>query len=254
MWSLVLSIALVGHGSAARVDPRDLSGVWWVADPGGGKLLERGRTGDASKCQTCHTPEHTEPEPPLTEWAKEHVTSGPTHGATTKRNPCEPVGIPAQYWYTQMAPFEFIQAPGRIIQFFENHREWRTIWLDRGHSKDLLPTYMGDSVGRWDGDTLVVDTVGFNGKSLVEPVGVDHLMSDAFHLVERWRRLGGERLELDLTYYDPKVWGERPWGGLKKSFLLQPGMQLMEAYCSAEDHAAFDEIFVKPFVTPGGKP
>ncbi len=54
-------------------NPRDLSGVWWVDDPGPGKLLARGRKGDVSKCQTCHVPEHTVPEPPLTPWAKENL-------------------------------------------------------------------------------------------------------------------------------------------------------------------------------------
>ena len=256
--SLLLTTALAGQSggqpSGERADPHDLSGVWWVAEPGGGKLLERGRKGDASKCETCHTPEHTEPEPPLTPWAREHLAiSGSSHGGAGTRSACESVGIPSQFWYTQLAPFEFIQLPGRIIQFFENHREWRTIWLNRGHVASPEPSYMGDSVGRWEGDTLVVDTVGFNGKSLVEPVGVDHLMSDAFHLVERWRRTA-DRIDLDLTYEDKKAWGDRLWGGLKKSYVLQTGMQLMESYCSVEDHAAFDETFVKPFAQPRGKP
>jgi hypothetical protein len=218
-----------------------------VADPGAEKLLERGRRGDASQCQTCHLPEHTEPEPPLTAWAREHLTTGTAaHRTAAPRGTCEPVGIPAQFWHTQLAPFEFVTAPGRIIQFFEHHREWRTIWLGRGHPKDPAPSYMGDSVGTWNGDTLVVDTVGFNGRNAVEPVGVDHRMSDAFRLVERWRRPSSGRLELELTYFDPKAWGSRPWGGLKKMFLLQPGMQLMEDYCSVEDNAAFDEKFVAP--------
>src|ERR1700690_2245463 len=54
-------------------DPRDLSGVWWVAEHGADKLLARGEKGDASKCQTCHIPEHTEPEPVLTPWAKANL-------------------------------------------------------------------------------------------------------------------------------------------------------------------------------------
>jgi hypothetical protein len=249
-----LSGVLVGQGAGPRPNPRELAGVWWVAEPGADKLLARGRTGDASRCQTCHVLEHTQAEPPLTAWAREHLTISPSVHAADTRHACEPVGVPAQFWYTQLAPFEFVPAPGRIIQFFEHHREWRTIWLNRDHPTHLNPTYMGDSVGRWDGDTLVVDTVGFNGKSLVEPVGVDHVMSDAFHLVERWRRLGDNRIELDLAYHDPKAWGARPWGGLTKVFLLQPGMQLMESYCSPDDNAAFDETFVKPLSAPDGKP
>jgi hypothetical protein len=257
-----------GQPAATTANPfnnKDLSGVWWVADPGTEKLLERGRTGDASKCQTCHTPEHTMPEPPLTPWAKEHLSppNEPSHGpigqtpnapqmqnGMLRRNICDPIGMPAQLWYTQLSPFEFVVTQDRIFQFFENHREWRTIWMNRDHPKDLYPAYMGDSVGKWDGDTLVIDTIGFNGKSMVEPVGVDHLMSDAFHLVERWRRVSQREIEADVVYYDPKVWGDQSWGGLKKRFVFQPNMRLEENYCISEDNAKFDKIFVEPSTPP----
>lgn len=228
-------------GQSPAFNPRDVSGVWWVGDPGTEKLLARGRTGDARRCQTCHIPEHTLPEPPLTAWAREHLiaTTGMPHRST-----CDPIGVPAQFWYTQLAPFEFVVTPERIVQFFESHREWRTIWMNRDHPDDLKPSYMGHSVGTWVADTLVVDTVGFNGKAVIEPVGVDHLMSDAFHLTERWRRVSHNRVELDVTYSDPKVWGDRSWGGLKKTFVLQPDTPLIESYCSAEDNTKFDEKFL----------
>ena len=75
-------------------------------------------------------------------------------------------------------------------------------------------------------------TIGFNGKDLVEPVGVNHLMSDAFHLVERWRRVDANRLELDVTYYDPKAWAISR--GRPKEFVLQANSQLMEGYCEGD--------------------
>ncbi|HVZ61185.1 MAG TPA: hypothetical protein VG892_10415 [Terriglobales bacterium] len=248
-----------------RFDPRDLNGVWWVEEPGSGKLMARGSKGDASKCQTCHLPEHTQPEPPLTAWAVENLLNkgipvgnmmggGNSTGAgadgshamaATKPN-CDPIGVPAQFWHTQLSPFELVAARGRIFQFFEAHHEWRTIWLNRDHPRDLELTYMGDSTGRWEGNTLVVDTIGFNGKTLIEPVGVGHRMSDAFHLVERWRRVDASTLELDATYYDPKVWGDKPWGGLKKIFKLQSGMRLIESICTEGDNAIFEENVIKP--------
>ena len=61
----------------------------------------------------------------------------------------------------------------------ENHREWRVIWLNRDHPKSVFPTYMGDSVAKWDGDTLVVDTIGYNGKDWISE-NLGQLMSDAF--------------------------------------------------------------------------
>jgi hypothetical protein len=242
-------------------NPRDLSGVWWVEDAGPEKLMARGRQGDASKCQTCHIPDHTMPEPALTPWAKEHLlipdeTSGDTAHVPAKsgsvpmrgiqRNECDPIGVPAQFWYTQLAPFEFVTASNRIFQFFESHREWRSIWLNRGHPASLDPSYMGDSVGKWEGDTLIVDTIGYNGKDMVEPVGVGHLMSDAFHLVEKWRRVTRDKIELDATYYDQKAWGDKPWGGLKMGFVIQPTLRIEESYCSVQDNAKFEERFMKP--------
>jgi len=161
-------------------------------------------------------------------------------------NTCEPIGVPAQFWYTQLYPFEIVVTSDRILQFFEKQHEWRSIWMKRDHPKDLERTYMGDSVGKWEGDTLVVDTIGYNGRDRIEPVGVDHLMSDAFHLVEHWRRVSYDTIELDLTYYDPKVWGDESWGGLKKQFVLQPNKSLMETPCIKAENTLFDEQFTKP--------
>jgi hypothetical protein len=109
---------------------------------------------------------------------------------------------------------------------------------------------MGDSVGKWEDDTLIVDTTGFNGKDMIEPVGVNHLMSDSFHLVERWRRPSKNDLEVDVTYYDPKVWDDKSWGGLTKKFILQPNMELMEEYCTKGDNEKFDKMFLTPPTGP----
>ena len=250
---------------AVAFDPRDLSGVWWVEDPGPEKLMARGRRGDASKCQTCHVSDHTMPEPPLTPWAQEHLivpdamSEGTAHGPANadgsstgpaQRGECDPIGVPAQFWYTQLAPFEFVRSPHRIFQFFENRREWRAIWMDRAHPASLDQGYMGDSIGKWDGNTLIVDTIGYNGKDMIEPVGVGHLMSDAFHLVERWQRVSRGKIELDATYYDQKAWGDKPWGGLKLEFVIQPSMQIEESYCSPQQNAKFEERFMKPAAKP----
>ena len=196
-------------------DSHNLSGVWWVKDPDPQRILERGKLGDASKCQTCHFSLHANvPEPLLTAWGKEHLTipneisadAGVTMVPARSTN-CDPIGLPSQFWYAQFAPFEIVNAPGRIVQFFENHREWRPIWMDRQHSKSLAPTYMGDSVGSWKKNVLVVDTIGFNGKNLIEPVGVNHVMSNSFHLIEHWSRIGNDTIELKAIYYDSKAWG-----------------------------------------------
>ena len=232
-----------------QFDRQDLSGVWWVDDPGPQKLFDRAKNGDAGKCTTCHISEHTVPEPPLTLWARQHLMIQPKMQTEGLGDQCEPVGLPAQFWYTQLYPFEFVVTSDRIFQFFEKENEWRAIWLNRGHPKDLFPTHMGDSVGRWEGNVLVVDTIGFT-QNLIEPVGVDHRMSPVFHLIERWERVSANELNLDATYYDEMAWGSEPWGGLKKKFILQSKTELHQGTCSPAENKKFDDRFLNPGVLP----
>jgi hypothetical protein len=217
------------------------------------------------------------PEPPLTPWAKEHLltksishppldphgqqksagipTATPTDANGVPANvsggqfpgeKCEPIGVPTQFNYTEMYPFLFIMAKGRIYQMFENHREWRTIWLNRDHPKDAFPSYMGDSIAKWEGNTLVVDTVGFNGRQWFSE-NVGQYMSDAFHLVERYHLVDATHLELEMTYYDPKAWGDKPWTGWKKEFKLDSkDDSLEEQVCDPAHWQEFDSQILDP--------
>ena len=97
----------------------------------------------------------------------------------------------------------------------------------RDHPKDLLPTWLGDSIGKWDGDTLVVDTVGFNDKTWIDNTGLPH--SDALHLVERLRRVSHDVLQLDITVDDPKAY-TKPWS-VQRVFDLKPDWEIGELIC-----------------------
>lgn len=216
-------------------DPHDLSGVWRVPKGARAELLFRS----------------TNPEPPLTPWGKEHLFAGGiTHGPHA--NPsgqfpgqnCDPISIPAQFGYLRFYPVENIQSPDRIHQVFELHREWRDIWIGKDHSPDLLPTYMGESVANWDGNTLVVDTTGYNGKDFVTE-DVDHPMSDQFRLVERYTRTKYNTLKIDMTFYDPKYWGETPWTGFTRTLKLQTD-HLQEWICAPEVDSEFNQKVMKP--------
>ena len=246
------SFAAFANGQS-QFDPRDISGVWWVNAPGPDTLLERGKNGDTSKCETCHISEHAEPEPPLTPWAASHLTIPKPTTMPTHLDTCDPIGVPAQYWFTQLYPFEFVVTPDRIFQFFEKQYEWREIRMNGTHPADVRPSYMGDAVGKWEGSTLVIDTVGFDGR-VIEPVGVNHRMSPAFHLVERWQRVSATELKLDATYYDEMAWGSKPWDSLKKTFLLQPKMKLFESLCSPSENKKFGDQFLNPSVMPKHSP
>ena len=101
----------------------------------------------------------------------------------------------------------------------------REIWTDGSeHPKDLAPTWMGHSTGKWDGDTLVVDTIGLNDKTWLDEAG--HVHSDAMHIVERWRRVGHDTIQINFTFDDPKAY-TKPWTG-EKSIKLHPKWQVAE--------------------------
>jgi len=128
--------------------------------------------------------------------------------ADLKRDPwklCQPVG-PFRMMAHEQTKFEIAQVDSMIVLLFEDlsHGMLRSIYLKRGHPAKFEADWLGDSVGRWEGDTLVVDTVGFNDRTWLNEEGAQH--SDALHLVERIRLLkGGEYLEYKMTAEDPKT-------------------------------------------------
>ena len=122
-------------------------------------------------------------------------------------------------------PFEIVQRPDRVYMQFETDNQSRRIYLDgRKHSEGLPATFMGHSVGRWDGDTLVAETVGLNDLTWIDGLGRPH--SDALRVEERLRRLNHDLLEVVLRFDDPKTYA-RPWTG-RMTFPLRPNFEMME--------------------------
>jgi hypothetical protein len=119
---------------------------------------------------------------------------------------------------TSPFPFLLVQRDDRIALLFEYQTIWRVIYMDgRGHPDDIAdyPEFMGHSIGRWDGDTLVVDTVGINERSWLDTAGHEH--SGKLHLTERFRRVGEDKIEWTVTFDDP-VFFARPWS-LTRTFM-----------------------------------
>ena len=188
-------------------------------------------------------------EPPMTPWAVERFkTAKPSfgpHGVENSNDPvnpttvnavgCFPPGVPRIYLHP--FPMEILQVPGRVIMLFEFNHFIRQIYTDgRQHSTDLGPTWMGDSIGTWQGDTLVVDTIGLNDKTWIDRIGHPH--SEALHVVEHIRRVNNNTLQDDLTFEDPKAY-TKPWGG-QLVFQLRPDWNITELVC--EDNVNFDEF------------
>lgn len=121
---------------------------------------------------------------------------------------CLPPGVPRMM--ATPFPFQIFQAPDRVIFLFEGGAHvWRTIYTDgRAHPKYPNPTYLGDSIGHWEGDTLVVDVVGFNDRSWLDQDGHPH--TEALHVTERYTRTDGMTLHYEATIDDPKAY-TKPW-------------------------------------------
>ena len=125
-------------------------------------------------------------------------------------------------------PFEIIQLPGRVVIIYEIHHAFRLIPTDgRPHPDDIEPSYLGDSVARWDGDTLVVDTIGFNDKTWLAGVGTIH--SEKLRVTERFTRDTYASIRYDVTMEDPEVF-TKPWQ-TQEIFRLRPNERIREYEC-----------------------
>jgi hypothetical protein len=155
---------------------------------------------------------------------------------------CDPLGLPRILFYR--TPMEFIQIPGRVFQFFERTRVWREIWTDgRQLPKDAEPAYMGHSVGRWEGDTLIVDSIGFDARTWLDHFGNPH--SDQMRLEERWRRVNNNTLEVTVKLDDPKVY-TKPWVSEKRRFTLQRQAEFEESFCIPSEELEFNRRIRNP--------
>ena len=133
------------------------------------------------------------------------------------------------------APFKIIQTAGVVAILYENQNRFRQIFTDgRDFPKEMTPAWIGYSIGKWDGDTLVVETRGFNDNSWLDDGGHPH--SDELHLTERFRRPNFGRLDYEITIEDPKAY-TKPWtASVRFEFLADT--EIMEWVCENEKDAA----------------
>jgi hypothetical protein len=132
---------------------------------------------------------------------------------------------------TEVFPFEIVQLRDRVLILFEKDYAVSHIWTDgRKLPEEPDPTYMGQSVGRWDGDTLVVETIGLKDITWLDRQGHPH--SDALHVTGRFRRVNHDRLQIDWTFDDPKAF-TKPWTG-HTIYRYHPDWTL-EEFISCED-------------------
>jgi hypothetical protein len=143
---------------------------------------------------------------------------------------CLPIGLPADDLIP--GPFKVIQTPGLTLIRNEYENSIRQIYTDgRKPPADPEPLWLGYSVGRWDADTLVVDTVGFNDKGWLDASGHPH--SEALHVTERFHRRDFGHLDVQVIIDDPKVY-TKPFS-VKFTELLLPDSDILEYFCAENE-------------------
>ena len=215
-------------------NPRDLNGVW-----------------NQNRIQLSAA------APEMTAWGKQRyeatmsVEGAP--GAWLGKDPmliCDPLGWPR--WFTYNYGFEFIQLPDRLLQHLEWGHTFRTIWMDgRKLPENPDPRWLGYSVGRWEGDTLVVETVGFDDRSWVSEnrrdrrFGYPH--SDQMKTIEAYKRTAHNVIEASLTIIDPVAYTQ-PWVTVG-NILRSPETEIGEYFCVPSDSEVHTQRVREPAAT-----
>jgi hypothetical protein len=143
---------------------------------------------------------------------------------------CLPFGVPLM----DLAPFPYkiIQSPGAVLMLYEQNTNFRQIFTDgRKFPEDSQPSWLGYSIGKWDGDSLVVDTIGFNDLSWLDAFGHPH--SESMHVTERFRRLDFGHMLLQITVDDPQTY-TKPFT-IAVNLTLLPDTDLIEHFCAENE-------------------
>jgi hypothetical protein len=171
--------------------------------------------------------------------ANDEVLSG--QAAFTAKSACWPGGVPAVL-LRRFEPVFFVQTPNEVWMFWQFDHQVRRIYMNRPHSQSLKPSWYGESVGRYEGDELVVDTIGLNDKSFVDNYRTPH--TDKLHVVERFRIIdGGKTLQATVTVEDPEAFN-MTWSAVQHWRRVQQG-PLSEEIC-AENNTSYFSHDVAP--------
>jgi hypothetical protein len=223
---LTLAVLAVDLAPAARAqepdfDPRDLSGIWSGSGGGGGAV-----------------PYGSDMPAMTPEGMTRYLTNIPTRTEDTRLNPsedpalsndptfaCNPRGFPRTMYDTNVRLFELIHLQDRVLQLLQRERTLREFWMDgrelpTPESMDNIgPSWYGHSVAEWDGDTLVVNTIGMDDRAWLDSTG--HVKSFEARVEERYRRIGPDTIELRMALYDPTYYTE-PWEAETRIFEREP--------------------------------
>jgi len=189
----------------------DMSGVWNPPYVGDVTKSGNGQQG---------MPELPFTEIGLAQWKAYDAAQGDYTGS------CLPFGLMRNM--NAPHPIQFVQNDKYLAYLFEQNSWFHVVPTDgRPHPSEVMPTWHGNSVGRWDGETLVIDTIGFNGKTRMDTIG--HPASDQLHIIERLQRADAGHIAYEITY-DDKLYYTRPWKNTRV-FTFRPDWEIMEYAC-----------------------
>jgi hypothetical protein len=230
----------------------DMSGVWQgggasgLAFAVGSENAKAARPGDTSVASAPAAVVPSRVKPPYQDWMLPKIQE-----LRDRRNIDDPsarcllVGVPR---ITAMPlPIKIIQTKDEITFLYETFHAFRVIPTDgRKHPDDIDPSFLGDSVGHWEGDTLVVDVIGFNDKTWLGAGGAT-LHTDALHVIERYKRVDYDTITYEVTIDDPKAF-TKTWSTAPSFLSLRPGERLHEYECieNNEDIVRFEQLLKDP--------
>ena len=237
------------QGGTASSKAPDLSGDWALDNKRGGIGQSISGVDPGGKLRG------KEPDISYQPWAlaktmSEYPPTGPDARYDLTTDPyikyCEPLGIARVYMYP--ARTRFIQVADAVYILHEQGEQFRVVRLNSKHPDDPDPQYWGDSIGWYEnGDTLVIDTVGFNDKSWLDQVGHPH--TEKLHTIERYKYVDAKTLELDVTIDDPGAYNKpftRRWN------FTRPGVPFMQNpwVCSTRENEHHTEEEATPAMKP----
>lgn len=220
----------------------DLTGVWQANSSRRGTWEEAnsdGGLGGPPRAATSGRQLAREPAPYQPWAAKKVLESYNRRGIDDPVAQCLAPGVP-RVTTVGLFPMQIVQTPRTIVMLYEYLNVFRTIPIDAPHPDDLEPTFMGDSAGHWEGDTLVVDVTGFNDRTWLVSTGTFH--SDQLHVTERYTRVDADTIRYEATMVDPKVL-TKPWV-FRTTIMRRDGTRLREYECEENnvDRARYQDL------------